>query len=59
MWVSATEVARAGVDGLDRGRAVVIPGLANRAGALGARLAPRSLLVPLLARQHPGLRAPE
>jgi short-subunit dehydrogenase len=59
MWVSASDVARAGVYGLDRGRAVVIPGLANRAGALGARFAPRSLLVPLLARQHPGLRSPE
>jgi short-subunit dehydrogenase len=56
MWVPAAAVARAGVDGLDRGRAVVVPGLANRAGAMGARLAPRSLLVPLLARQHPGLR---
>ncbi|HEX6568153.1 MAG TPA: SDR family oxidoreductase, partial [Acidimicrobiales bacterium] len=56
MWVSAEKVAEAGVDGLDRGRAVVVPGLANRVGAAGARLAPRSLLVPLIARQHPGLR---
>jgi short-subunit dehydrogenase len=56
MWVSAEKGAEAGVDGLDRGRAVVVPGLANRVGAAGARLAPRSLLVPLIARQHPGLR---
>ncbi|HEX6420155.1 MAG TPA: SDR family oxidoreductase [Acidimicrobiales bacterium] len=56
MWVPAAEVAAAGVDGLDRGRAVVVPGAANRAGAAGARLAPRSLLLPLLARRHPGLR---
>jgi uncharacterized protein len=34
----------------------VIPGVANRAGALFGRLAPRRLLVPVLARQHPGLR---
>ena len=56
MWVSAGDVADAAVDGLDRGRALVIPGAANRLGALGARLAPRSLLVPIIARQHPGLR---
>ena len=57
MWVPAGEVAEAAVDGLDRGRAVVIPGIANRLGAVGARLAPRSLLVPLIARQHPGLQS--
>src|SRR5690606_24536419 len=41
MWVTAAAVAEAGVDGLDRGRAVVVPGLANRVGAAGARFAPR------------------
>lgn len=56
MWVSAGDVARAAVDGLARGRAVVIPGTVNRLGALGARLAPHGLLVPLVARQHPALR---
>lgn len=55
MWVSVEAVAAAGVEGLDRGRAVVIPGTANRAAAIGARLAPRTVLVPLLARRHPGL----
>lgn len=55
MWVSQEDVAAAGVDGLARGRAVVIPGAANRVAALGARVAPRRLLVPLLARRHPGL----
>jgi short-subunit dehydrogenase len=56
MWLPVTEVARAAVDGLDRGRVVVIPGFANRASAAFARLAPRRLLVPILARNHPGLR---
>jgi uncharacterized protein len=56
MWLPATEVARAAVDGLDAGRVVVVPGLANRAGAILAQLAPRRLLVSLLARQHPGLK---
>ena len=56
LWVPAGQVADAAVDGLDRGRAMVIPGIANRLGAVSARLAPRSLLVPLIARQHPGLQ---
>jgi uncharacterized protein len=56
LWVRSSEVARAAVEGLDHGQVVVIPGAANRAGALLGRLAPRRLLVPLLARQHPGLR---
>ncbi len=56
MWVSAEDVAEAGLAGLDRGRAVVIPGAANHIGALGGRFAPRTLLLPIIARQHPGLR---
>jgi short-subunit dehydrogenase len=56
MWLPADAVARAAIDGMDRGRTVVIPGVANRAGATLARLAPRRLLVPVLARNHPGLR---
>jgi short-subunit dehydrogenase len=56
MWVAPQEVARDAVAGLDSGRAVVIPGIANRVGAAAAYLAPRSILVPLLARQHPSLR---
>jgi hypothetical protein len=56
LWVPVGQVADAAVDGLDRGRAMVIPGIANRLGAVSARLAPRSLLVPLIARQHPGLQ---
>jgi hypothetical protein len=55
MWVPATEVALAAVDGLDKGRAVVIPGAANRISASAAYLTPRRLLLPILAKQHPGL----
>jgi short-subunit dehydrogenase len=55
MWVSAEDVAQAAIAGLDRGKAVVIPGLANRVGARASYLTPRSLLVPILAKQHPGL----
>ena len=55
MWVPATEVAKAAVDGLDKGTLVVIPGFANRAGAAFAHLVPKRVLLPLLARNHPGL----
>ncbi|MBA3667614.1 MAG: SDR family oxidoreductase [Sphingomonas sp.] len=40
----SASVVRAGLKGLDRNRAVVIPGLANKAGAQGHRFLPRSLL---------------
>src|SRR5436305_259406 len=56
MWLSAHDVAKTAIDGLDKGRAVVIPGAANRVGAVVAHLTPRRLLLPLLARQHPALK---
>ena len=40
-WRSAAAVARAGDTGFRRGKRVVIPGLANRIGAWGARLSRR------------------
>ena len=39
-----------GVDAMAKGRAVAIPGLANRVGAAVGYLTPRSVLVPILAR---------
>ncbi|WP_139981447.1 SDR family NAD(P)-dependent oxidoreductase [Nocardioides litoris] len=56
MWVPAEEVARVAVDGLARGRLVVVPGRVNRVAAALAQVTPRSLLLPVLARSHPGLR---
>lgn len=56
MWLSAAAVAKAGIDGMERGRPVVIPGMANRIGARVAHLTPRRLLLPILARQHPALK---
>ena len=55
MWVSATDVAKAAVDGMDKGTLVVIPGFANRAGAAFAHLMPKRVLLPFLAKNHPGL----
>jgi len=56
MWVSAPDVARAAIDGLDKGRDVVIPGPANRVMAQLAQHTPRRVLLPILARQHPSLK---
>ncbi len=56
MWVSAAEVARVAVEGLDKGRLVVIPGAANRIAAAVSQVTPRSLLLPVLTKNHPGLR---
>jgi short-subunit dehydrogenase len=56
MWESAESVAKAAVDGMARGRMVVIPGVANRVAANFAAITPRRFLVPILARGHPSLR---
>jgi short-subunit dehydrogenase len=42
--MDATEVARIGIEGHEAGHAVVIAGAANKAGAIGAKLAPRFLV---------------
>lgn len=55
MWVSAAEVASAGITGLERGRDVVIPGPANRLVAGLAPFIPRRVLLPVLAKRHPAL----
>jgi len=56
MWVSAASVAAQAVDALDKGRGVVIPGVPNRIGARFAHLAPRRMLLPILASRHPSLK---
>lgn len=53
LWSSAEEVARAGIHGLEHGKRVVIPGVLNRAGAIGGQHAPRSLVLRVAARMHP------
>ena len=56
MWETAETVARIGIDGLEKGKVVIIPGAANRIAARLGHLAPNRLLVPFLARSHPGLQ---
>lgn len=56
MWESAAAVAKCGLDALDKGRPVAIPGEVNRVAAMFAHLTPKRLLVPVLASRHPGLK---
>jgi len=56
MWETPEAVAKTGLDALDAGRLVAIPGAANRAAAAFAHLTPKQILVPILASRHPGLR---
>lgn len=56
MWIPADQVARAGIDGLAAGKAVVVPGRVNRVAAALFRIAPPELLLPLLVRSHPAMK---
>lgn len=42
--MKASEVVKAGLEGLEKNKAVVIPGLVNKAGATSTRFAPRFLV---------------
>ena len=55
LWMEAPEVARIGIDAMVAGRRTAIPGLKNRASMIGGRIAPRSVLLPLV-RQVTGRR---
>lgn len=56
MWLDAGRVATTAMDGLASGKAVIVPGLANRIGAWANHLLPRRLLLPMVARSHPALK---
>jgi uncharacterized protein len=55
LWMEAPEVARVGIEAMVAGRRTAIPGLRNRASMIGGRMAPRSVLLPLV-RQVTGRR---
>ena len=42
--MNAAEVVEAGLDGLDKNHAVVVPGLINKIGAASTRFAPRPVV---------------
>jgi uncharacterized protein len=50
VWTPVEEVAKAAVSGAERGKRVVVPGLLNRAGAIGGQHTPRAIALPLARR---------
>jgi short-subunit dehydrogenase len=50
---TAEQMAIAGVEAMERGRRTVIPGATNLVSALGGRLMPRALVLPLIDRFYP------
>ena len=58
LWQHADAVAKVAVDGMASGKGVIIPGLPNRIASSVNQHAPRRLLLPLIARNHPGLKKP-
>jgi uncharacterized protein len=52
-WLAPEAVAEAGVEGLEKGRRVVVPGPLNQVGALSGQHFPRGALLPLLRRLWP------
>ncbi len=51
-WTSTRQVAKQAVDGLESGKRVVVPGLLNRAGAMGGQHVPRALILPVVGRAY-------
>jgi hypothetical protein len=49
-WTPPEQVAREAVEGADKGRRVVVPGVINRVGAISGQHSPRALALPLVKR---------
>jgi len=56
LWKNVDAVAKAAVDGLASGKGVIVPGAPNRMASVFYQHLPRRLLLPLIARNHPGLK---
>jgi short-subunit dehydrogenase len=50
--MDAAEVAKAGYEGLKEGKAVIIPGLKNRARTIGVRIFPRKMVTKISRMLH-------
>jgi short-subunit dehydrogenase len=53
VWIGAEECARAGIEGLENGKRVVVPHLPIRASVSLSRYTPHSVLLPLIKRFYP------
>ncbi|MGZ5395734.1 MAG: hypothetical protein ACXWEI_09790 [Mycobacterium sp.] len=52
MW----KEAKAGIDGLASGKRVIVPGAPNHVASVINHHLPRRLLLPMVARNHPGVK---
>ena len=52
VWTSAEDVAKAGIEGAEKGKRVVVPGITNRIQTRVSRHSPRSLLLGPAARAY-------
>jgi hypothetical protein len=50
IWTDVEKVAREGIEGLEQGKRVVVPGLLHRLGSLAGQHTPRSLALPVVRR---------
>ena len=53
LMVSTHDVAEAGLEGLEHNRRVVVPGLANRVGAVAGTHSPHAVLLRAMNRFYP------
>jgi short-subunit dehydrogenase len=56
MWKQPDAVARIAIDGLAAGKGVIVPGAPNRIASVVNQYLPRRLLLPMVARNHPGMK---
>jgi short-subunit dehydrogenase len=56
LWKEPGDVARIAVDGLASGKRVIVPGAPNRIASILNHHLPRRLLLPMVARNHPGMK---
>jgi short-subunit dehydrogenase len=52
VWSTAEEVARAGIEGADKGKRVVIPGIGNRVQATLGRHTPTAVMLGPVAAMY-------
>ncbi len=56
IWLDADDVARAGIDALERGRVLAVPGWRYKLVSVAAKVLPSSLLLRLMARNSAKFR---
>jgi hypothetical protein len=50
VWMQPADVAKAGIEGMVKGRRIVFPSITHQAVGMAGRFAPRSVLLPLMER---------